>query len=633
MAESLLLQLLYLGLSFSLAQGNTSASECYHAVDAYDYRGTVSVTVDGDTCQEWTEQSPHWHTRTPGNYPNAGLGEHNFCRNPDGENSAWCYSTDFSVRWQFCDIGQPGENCDLYITTTSSTGIYPTQTLSTAEISTTKQSPTTSKSCKKRIGNHIISIASKSSLITVGRDGLWSNASNHVVTCNDGIWSAGFPHYSNVNECDADKNICSPRTSNQECLDEIGNYRCVCQKGFVFLENNLCVPLFLFGKQCDVNALQTSKRCPAERDPVTNTYWESTAANCSSDWVNCTNGHIGKMLRFCDARGEWWDPYTTECISEDIMNMTEQVTDFSIASNTARLLTDINLSIDTAYAGDVLLAGYLIYDIIHSDPLSQPGHDADKMVYLQSIVNLVSRLLDADTEASWSQIHETRGVHLGAIALFDKLDRFGETVQRYVGLLNTDIRINSKNIGFEANQVHFPTHDIEFPSKVNSARKKRSHESVWYEIDERGSTVLVPKKNTVLQNVDRCTVIVFAYKNPANILPPGVKQGTSRQWVRTITATKKVERVNSPVISVNIYNSDERKHGKKLQEPLTFMLYHKEAGYNAKCISMIYGNPEAIWNYINCVKVGNNAASDFTECRCDRVGSVAVITTMGEMPT
>ncbi|XP_070546318.1 uncharacterized protein [Ptychodera flava] len=132
---------------------------------------------------------------------------------------------------------------------------------------------------------------------------------------------------------------------------------------------------------------------------------------------------------------------------------------------------------------------------------------------------------------------------------------------------------------------------------------------------------------------DKSTVIVFAYKNPANILPPGVKQGTNRQWVRTITATKKVERVNSPVISVSIYKSEETKHGKKLQEPLTFMLYHKEDGYNAKCISMIYGNPAAVWNYGNCVKVDHNATSDFTECQCDSEGSVAIITTMGKIPT
>ncbi|XP_070543538.1 apolipoprotein(a)-like [Ptychodera flava] len=87
--------------------------ECYHETDGSDYRGTISMTVNGNTCQEWTEQSPHSHSRTPENYPNAGLGEHNYCRNPDGWSAAWCYTTDASVRWELCDIGQPDEKCEV----------------------------------------------------------------------------------------------------------------------------------------------------------------------------------------------------------------------------------------------------------------------------------------------------------------------------------------------------------------------------------------------------------------------------------------------------------------------------------------------------------------------------------------
>ncbi|XP_070577553.1 uncharacterized protein [Ptychodera flava] len=185
---------------------------------------------------------------------------------------------------------------------------------------------------------------------------------------------------------------------------------------------------------------------------------------------------------------------------------------------------------------------------------------------------------------------------------------------------------------FEAKQVRSYADDLEFPSKVKVARHKRSQESVWFKVDEGGSKVVIPGENVILQNSDRITVIVFTYKNPANILPPGAQKGTNRQWVRTITATKKVKRVNSPVISVSVYNSEEGKHTRKLQEPLTFTLYHKQAGYNAKCISMIHGNPTAVWNYNNCRKVNHNATTDFTECQCDHVGSVAIITTMGTMP-
>ena len=52
-----------------------------------DYRGTISVTRNGKTCQRWDHQHPHEHEVTAEEYPDAGL-EENYCRNPDGKYSA-----------------------------------------------------------------------------------------------------------------------------------------------------------------------------------------------------------------------------------------------------------------------------------------------------------------------------------------------------------------------------------------------------------------------------------------------------------------------------------------------------------------------------------------------------------------
>lgn len=74
--------------------------------DGRDYRGTQNRTRSGRTCQVWTKQSPHRHTRTPSRRPNKGLGSHNFCRNPDGEDTIWCYTTDRFKRWEYCSPKQ-----------------------------------------------------------------------------------------------------------------------------------------------------------------------------------------------------------------------------------------------------------------------------------------------------------------------------------------------------------------------------------------------------------------------------------------------------------------------------------------------------------------------------------------------
>uniref|UniRef100_A0A452GR28 Kringle domain-containing protein n=1 Tax=Gopherus agassizii TaxID=38772 RepID=A0A452GR28_9SAUR len=68
-----------------------------------DYRGKIGVTVSGNTCQRWSAQFPHKHGRTPESYPCKAL-EENYCRNPDGEIKPWCYTTNSTTRWEYCNI-------------------------------------------------------------------------------------------------------------------------------------------------------------------------------------------------------------------------------------------------------------------------------------------------------------------------------------------------------------------------------------------------------------------------------------------------------------------------------------------------------------------------------------------------
>jgi len=51
---------------------------------------------------QWTSQSPHQHRVKPENNPNSGLGDHNYCRNHDGRNTIWCFTTDPETFWETC---------------------------------------------------------------------------------------------------------------------------------------------------------------------------------------------------------------------------------------------------------------------------------------------------------------------------------------------------------------------------------------------------------------------------------------------------------------------------------------------------------------------------------------------------
>ncbi|XP_042351756.1 plasminogen-like [Plectropomus leopardus] len=79
-----------------------STDECMHCTGE-DYRGNVSVTKNGYTCQRWDSQTPHSHGYDPSFLPDEHL-EENFCRNPDGESQPWCFTTDPSKRWDLCSI-------------------------------------------------------------------------------------------------------------------------------------------------------------------------------------------------------------------------------------------------------------------------------------------------------------------------------------------------------------------------------------------------------------------------------------------------------------------------------------------------------------------------------------------------
>ena len=74
--------------------------------DPHQYDGTLSVTVNGYTCQAWTSQHPHVnYYDVDEHFPIDGsaAAASNYCRDPGSDGYLWCYTTDPGLRWDYCN--------------------------------------------------------------------------------------------------------------------------------------------------------------------------------------------------------------------------------------------------------------------------------------------------------------------------------------------------------------------------------------------------------------------------------------------------------------------------------------------------------------------------------------------------
>ncbi|KAM8880870.1 hepatocyte growth factor activator isoform 1-T2 [Synchiropus picturatus] len=81
-------------------------TECYYN-RGRNYRGVVSTTQSGAKCLPWNSEMLYdeLHLGTVPAAPLRGLGDHAYCRNPDGDNMPWCYTlSDGAISWEYCDI-------------------------------------------------------------------------------------------------------------------------------------------------------------------------------------------------------------------------------------------------------------------------------------------------------------------------------------------------------------------------------------------------------------------------------------------------------------------------------------------------------------------------------------------------
>ena len=73
-------------------------------------------TKKGVLCQKWTSKTPNEPSSKNWKYAQEkthGLGDHNYCRNPDGEKTIYCYTMEAgsfgTSNWDYCEPLEPAK--------------------------------------------------------------------------------------------------------------------------------------------------------------------------------------------------------------------------------------------------------------------------------------------------------------------------------------------------------------------------------------------------------------------------------------------------------------------------------------------------------------------------------------------
>eukprot|EP00118_Oscarella_pearsei_P023084 m.272060 g.272060 ORF g.272060 m.272060 type:complete len:1760 (+) comp40559_c1_seq3:144-5423(+) len=84
----------------------TTGRECYHTYHSGTYYRGTTESVEGSPCLNWSSVSVYSNLLAL--YPEAGLGNHSYCRTPIAENRTrpWCYTHDHGgcLTWSYCNV-------------------------------------------------------------------------------------------------------------------------------------------------------------------------------------------------------------------------------------------------------------------------------------------------------------------------------------------------------------------------------------------------------------------------------------------------------------------------------------------------------------------------------------------------
>lgn len=82
-------------------------NSCYVPGHAQNYRGLQDSSSSGRKCQVWADAFPHKEAQDESG---DGLGNHRYCRAPDGGDEPWCYTMDPAMKKEACGIPKCEQN-------------------------------------------------------------------------------------------------------------------------------------------------------------------------------------------------------------------------------------------------------------------------------------------------------------------------------------------------------------------------------------------------------------------------------------------------------------------------------------------------------------------------------------------
>ncbi|XP_070569939.1 adhesion G protein-coupled receptor B3-like [Ptychodera flava] len=456
------------------------------------------------------------------------------------------------------------------------------------------------------------------------RDGYRPKVTKQTKTaavCDDGKWKPDVRHLcEDIDECEWGEHDCE-KVKHEICVNTPGNYTCTCDTNYVKFQDG-CVPQ---NSEDEALGCETGTQGHATCDDPTKVLgvtWPETKGGCSTEWIPCSGSAYGFMRRQCDGTGEWLAPDTSECKSAALMDVLANVSSISTTSEANDQLDAVNRYLGNEenedYGGDLLATVDVLREVTKTQPLALQGPPSTKQKYVQGFLGAIDKAVDDKNEDKWQNANKLLGPEKSILAVFELIDQFSKSLYNTV-------------IDFQGT-VDQTTNKIQLRAEILSSKHvlKRS-------LDEdkgkcNGTCVIIPSYLRATNSTEPLVMVTVVYNDPADIIPSKFVQSesNSRSWVKTITAIKKVTKVNTAVISVNIYinNNSQLTH---VEEPVLIEFTPIQLGYDAQCSYMKYGDATGVWSTEGCL-TDHVQGSDKITCKCNHLTTFAVIMTLGKKP-